>query len=124
MGVDTKMIGRVAAIALVGVAITFAALQMREPPAPPSDPATLVPAAAPTDPLVAEMRRCQAIGAEAASDRACIRAWAENRRRFLSPGARPIARLDPSAQSEPATGEDVPADPAGHQTAPSAEAGN
>ena len=53
-----------------------------------------------TDPLLIELRRCQSIGAAGASDSDCLRAWAENRRRFLAPGARPAARIaeDASAQ--------------------------
>lgn len=78
---DTKLFARVAAIALTAVAITLGLLQMREPQ--PPGPATIAEHVPPVDPLRAEMRRCQAIGVEAASDRDCLRAWAENRGRFL-----------------------------------------
>lgn len=90
---DTKLLARVAAIGFAAVAITLAVIQMREPASPPPDPATIDGYAAPVDPLREELRRCQSIGVDAASDRDCLRAWAENRRRFLAPGARPMERL-------------------------------
>ncbi|MBN9505359.1 MAG: putative entry exclusion protein TrbK-alt [Altererythrobacter sp.] len=90
---DTKLLARAAAIGLAAVAITVAIIQMREPDIPPPDPATIDAYAAPVDPLRQELRRCQSIGVEAANDRDCLRAWAENRRRFLAPGARPMERL-------------------------------
>ncbi len=39
------------------------------------------------DPLANELARCKALGAEAANDAACKAAWAQNRARFLAPGA-------------------------------------
>jgi conjugative transfer region protein TrbK len=39
------------------------------------------------DPLAAELARCKALGADAANDDACKRAWAKNRERFFAPGA-------------------------------------
>ena len=44
-----------------------------------------------SDPLVAEMRRCQLLGEPGAHDAGCLAAWAENRRRFLSLDRRPLA---------------------------------
>jgi conjugative transfer region protein TrbK len=99
--VDTKLFARVAAIGLAAVAITLAVIQMREPSTPPPDPLAIDTAAAPADPLRAELRRCQSIGVDAASDRNCLRAWAENRRRFLAPGARPRERLDAPEATRP-----------------------
>ncbi|MFA5965238.1 MAG: putative entry exclusion protein TrbK-alt [Sphingomonas sp.] len=46
-----------------------------------------------TDPLFGELRRCQLLGQAAAADTGCLRAWAENRRRFMAPGARPQAAV-------------------------------
>ena len=37
-----------------------------------------------TDPLAAELARCQSIGMAAQDDPACASAWAENRRRFFT----------------------------------------
>lgn len=42
----------------------------------------------PVDPLRAELLRCNGIGQAALDDSACRSAWAENRRRFFSPGER------------------------------------
>lgn len=44
-----------------------------------------------SDPLVAEMRRCQLLGEPGAHDAGCLAAWAENRRRFLALDRRPLA---------------------------------
>ena len=45
------------------------------------------------DPLRDELIRCQVLGEAGPRDPACLRAWAENRNRFLAPGARPTERL-------------------------------
>ena len=55
---------------------------------------------APVDPLLAEFRRCQALGDAGAHDAACLAAWAENRRRFLMFDRRPLA---PNPQVTPST---------------------
>ncbi len=44
--------------------------------------------ALPADPLRAELKRCGGLGEAALADPACRAAWAENRRRFFSPGER------------------------------------
>ena len=44
-----------------------------------------------TDPLSIEFARCLALGEAGARDDACLRAWADNRRRFLTPNAHPTA---------------------------------
>ena len=54
----------------------------------------------PTDPLVAEFTRCQALGQDGARDAGCLAAWAENRRRFLGLDRRPAA---PNPQAQPLT---------------------
>lgn len=114
--VDSKLLARVAAIAFAAVAITLAVIEMREPPATRPDAPAAAAQPDPVDPLRRELRRCQAIGAEAASDRGCLRAWAENRRRFLAPGARPMERRDPPGvdgkmDADTAAGEPVADDP-------------
>ena len=53
----------------------------------------------PVDPLAAEFARCQALGEAGANDTACLAAWAENRRRFLSPDHR-VLGLNPAAAPE------------------------
>lgn len=97
-----KLLARIGAIAFVAVAITLTAIQMRGAnKAVPEEAATPATATAvDADPLRDELIRCQSIGQAGASDTGCLEAWAENRRRFLAPGARPKARL-----SDPALGE-------------------
>lgn len=48
-----------------------------------------VPAQNTSDPARAELRRCQEIGEAAMQDDACLKAWAENRQRFMSPEPAP-----------------------------------
>ena len=91
-----------ACLVLAGVALACAPRVTAPAPAPTdprAEPAAVADISA-TDPLLIELRRCQSIGAAGASDPDCLRAWGENRRRFLAPGARPAARIadDTSAQ--------------------------
>src|SRR3546814_3630648 len=77
-------------------------------PEPASEvPAVVADPSATTGPLLIELRRCQSLGQVGASDPDCLRAWAENRRRFLAPGARPAARIADGAapRSEEHTSE-------------------
>ncbi|MES2174846.1 MAG: putative entry exclusion protein TrbK-alt [Pseudomonadota bacterium] len=90
---DGKMLARLGAVVFVAVAVTATAIEMtRKEEAPetwPSDRAAEEPA----DPLRDALIRCQALGEEGPRDPECRRAWAENRQRFLAPGARPAERL-------------------------------
>lgn len=98
---DTKLFARVGAIVFVAIAITMTAIEMsrgRQTPAEQPPPAEAVAAA--DDPLRVELRRCQLLGAAGGSDPDCLRAWAENRRRFLAPGARPAARIADGGTAE------------------------
>lgn len=80
---DTKTIARIGAAAFVGVVITMTALQMRAAPAPSPETEIVTLDEEGVDPLPAELRRCQSIGAAGANDAMCLRAWAENRSRFF-----------------------------------------
>jgi len=92
--VDTKLLARLGAIVFVAIAITMTAIEMARAPEPPrEEPPAIADISASTDPLLIELRRCQSLGQGGASDPDCLRAWAENRRRFLAPGARPAARI-------------------------------
>ena len=51
------------------------------------------------DPLQTELLRCNGMGQAALDDPACRAAWAENRRRFFSPGER--RSPTPSQESRP-----------------------
>ena len=92
---DGKMLARLGAIVFVAVAITATAIELirkgEEPAARPERPAGTSSA----DPLRDELRRCQRLGEAATRDPACLRAWADNRERFLAPGSSPA--VPPSA---------------------------
>lgn len=47
------------------------------------------PIAAASDPLRITLQRCQSLGDAALEDQSCLDVWAENRRRFLTPGLSP-----------------------------------
>jgi conjugative transfer region protein TrbK len=90
---DGKMLARLGAVVFVAVAITATAIEMsRKEEAPEAWPSGR-PAVTAADPLRDELIRCQALGEAGPRDPACLRAWAENRNRFLAPGARPAERL-------------------------------
>ena len=91
---DTKLLARIGAVIFIAIAITMTAIEMSRPAKPVREgPAAVADTSATADPLLIELRRCQSIGAAGASDPRCLRAWAENRRRFLAPGSRPAARI-------------------------------
>jgi conjugative transfer region protein TrbK len=98
--VEAKLFARIGAIIFVAIAITMTAIEMSRVPEPArEEPAgELEPAG--TDPLLAELRRCQALGAAGAEDRACLAAWAENRRRFFDGSARTTPPADQLASEE------------------------
>jgi conjugative transfer region protein TrbK len=89
MQVSGKTWARIAAVGLIALAVLVLALNLRRgrlAQAPLSPPSPTV--AVSTDPLVGELFRCQALGQAGASDPDCLRTWAENRRRFLTPSPR------------------------------------
>ena len=90
---DSKLLARIGAIIFVAIAITMTAIEMARAPLPVREAPVSVAETTATDPLLIELRRCQSLGQAGASDPDCLRAWAENRRRFLAPGARPAARI-------------------------------
>ncbi len=91
---DIKLLARIGAVAFIAIVLIVTAIQMREPRMVPElVERTLTVAAPAADPLADELVHCQSIGQAGASDAGCLAAWAENRRRFLTPGARPQARL-------------------------------
>ena len=99
---DSKLLARIGAIVFVAIAITMTAIEMSRPPEPAREaPATVAETPA-TDPLLIELRRCQSLGPAGASDPDCLRAWAENRRRFLGIETGPTARR-PDASVMPTT---------------------
>ncbi|MFC5396792.1 putative entry exclusion protein TrbK-alt [Bosea vestrisii] len=116
---DGKTLARVGAIVFVAVAITATAIEMNR-----KDVSTDVlatpgrPVTAP-DPLASELLRCSEIGEAGTRDPNCLKAWAENRRRFLgrpapvsSPSPVAPATLFPSApgSADPIHKDRAPAD--------------
>lgn len=90
---DPKTLARIGAIAFVAVAITATVIELTRKE---ERPEAAMPRPAQTgaaDPLRDELFRCQGLGEAGPRDPACLRAWAESRRRFLTPGTtRPQAR--------------------------------
>jgi conjugative transfer region protein TrbK len=82
---DPKIIARAAAAILLAGTVLACAVEVARlgRDSGPSTSATDIH----VDPLAAELARCKALGAEAANDDACKRAWAKSRERFFAPGA-------------------------------------
>lgn len=96
----TKLFARIGAVAFVAIALTITALQLHEERKPePTEAVTVVEPDG--DPLPEMLRLCSELGQLAETTNECRRAWAENRRRFLAPGARPMERFP---QASPMTG--------------------
>ena len=85
---DGKVLARLAAVIIIAVAITAAAVHLASDDAPagpsPSPSVTEAPRA---DHLRVVLQRCRELGEAATHDPECLAAWDENRRRFLSPTA-------------------------------------
>ncbi len=83
---DSRTLARIGAVAFVAIAITATIIELtrkgERPEIMPPRPAQ----ARAVDPLRAELLRCQSLGEAGPRDPACLRAWAESRRRFLTPG--------------------------------------
>jgi len=109
---DGKTLARIGAVAFVALAITATAIELSrkddrsEPSAPSPQPVSG------RNPLDTELTRCSSLGESGARDPVCLKAWAENRRRFLgqdrasSISAVPIASM---ATDSPAPKESAPA---------------
>lgn len=93
---DGKTLARIGAVIFVPVAITATVVEMNRPA---DQSAGVVVRDLPPmtrDPLDAELSRCSGIGDAGGRDQACLKAWANNRRRFLGQPA-------PAASSAPPT---------------------
>lgn len=80
---DGKTLARVGAIVFVAVAITATAIEMNRKDVSTDVLATQGPPITARDPLASELLRCSKIGEVGTRDPDCLKAWAENRRRFL-----------------------------------------
>ncbi|KAB2681029.1 putative entry exclusion protein TrbK-alt [Brucella pseudintermedia] len=87
---DGKVLARLGAVVFVAIAITAAVIEMTRKEEPVDDFSTRI-IEPPYDPLRAGQRRCQQLGATAATDAECLRVWAETRDRFLRPSPAPVS---------------------------------
>lgn len=79
---DGKMLARLAAIVFVAIAITASLIEMsRKDEALPMVSAPVVPLS--SDPMRADLRRCQQMGRTALDDEGCLAIWQQTRDRFL-----------------------------------------
>ncbi|USQ71703.1 putative entry exclusion protein TrbK-alt [Roseomonas mucosa] len=110
---DGKVLARLGAVVFVAVAVTATAIELSRDEEPTESWASSRPSTVPSDPLRDELFRCQALGEAGPRDPACLRAWTENRNRFLAPGPRPAERPPEAAPApHPQADADVPAQPA------------
>lgn len=100
---DSKTLARIGAVVFVAVAITATVIEINRPADQRSNEA-MASGLSPTtrDPLDAELARCGAIGEAGARDPSCLKAWADNRRRFLGQPA-PATSSAPAASNPPTT---------------------
>ena len=98
---DLKIAARMIAVFAIGAAMIAAVAALREGGSEDNAPATRLrdpggePAAVPFG--NAELVRCRDLGMAAADDAACMRAWAEHRRRFFET-REPRRPADPSPE--------------------------
>ena len=110
---EGKTLAQMGAVAFVAIAMTATVLKVtRVEDAPVTS--SLRPAVPAThDLLRAELIRCQGVGEAGTRDATCLAAWAESRRRFLTPGtsqAKPAnATVVPKNSTEPVLEETAPA---------------
>ncbi|NDV89241.1 putative entry exclusion protein TrbK-alt [Aurantimonas aggregata] len=122
---DGKLLARIGAIVFVAVAITATAIEMTrkeaEPVAPVLRPAVI---AVTSDPLRDQLIGCARMGEAGTRDATCLRAWAENRARFLAPGKQSIEPLPGSPlapQTDPLPTPPIADDPIHKEMAPALE---
>jgi conjugative transfer region protein TrbK len=82
---DGKTLARIGAVVFVAVAITATAIEMNRHEVAPNNVATQARPFTERNPLDTELARCSGIGEAGARDPSCLKAWADNRRRFLGP---------------------------------------
>ncbi len=82
---DMKMLARLGAVAFGAVAILATVIELGREENEPSLQSNAPDTAA--DSLRGELFRCQLLGEAGIRDTACLRAWAESRRRFIAPAA-------------------------------------
>lgn len=94
---DGKTLARLAAVIFVAVAVIATAIDMNRRDVS-QNTSTPRPSSTPRpDPLDAELARCSGIGEAGSRDPACLKAWVENRRRFLGQPASSAPGPQPSS---------------------------
>lgn len=118
---DGKLLARVGAVVFVALAITATVSQLSRKDELPLYRSVAATTETGKDSLKIELRRCQELGEDGTRDPACLRAWADNRDRFLKPSQtlqpQPAPQapgphgqpLNPPAAREPAVNETAPA---------------
>ncbi|MFC0305694.1 putative entry exclusion protein TrbK-alt [Rhizorhabdus histidinilytica] len=86
---DGKTLARLGAVVFVAVAVTATAIEMTRKDDPQNSPPAQARSVTERDPLDAELARCSGMGEAGPRDPSCLRAWDENRRRFLGHSAPP-----------------------------------
>jgi conjugative transfer region protein TrbK len=99
---DPKILVRTAAVIMLAATVLACAVELAQRDLTSQTSAPMTDDK--MDPLAGELAPCKALGAEAVHDVACNAAWAQNRARFLAPGA---PYQDRSVDLFPAT-PDVP----------------
>ena len=94
---DGKTLARIGAVVFVALAVTATAIDMNRSDTGPETAAKKPPSIVRHDPLDEQLARCALAGEAGASDPQCLKAWADNRRRFL--GATPA--LDQFSSDRP-----------------------
>jgi conjugative transfer region protein TrbK len=82
--VDPRRLFRVVVAGLLRLTLFGAAIALHDD-RDSAEPVRVMPAVIPADPLAAELARCRKLGAEAANNTTCEKAWAENRARYFAP---------------------------------------
>jgi conjugative transfer region protein TrbK len=80
---NAKTLARIGAVAFVALAFVATAIEVNRPVDRTEDQTAQRPPLVTRDPLDAELTRCSGLGEAGSRDPTCLKAWAENRRRFL-----------------------------------------
>lgn len=94
---DGKTLARIGAVVFVALAVTATAIDMNRSDAGPETAREKPPSIVRHDPLDDQLARCALAGEAGASDPQCLKAWADNRRRFLGTAPAP----DPYSTDRP-----------------------
>ncbi|MER9026120.1 putative entry exclusion protein TrbK-alt [Mesorhizobium sp. M0815] len=89
---DGKMLARLGAVGFVGIVIAATAIELSGQEDGSATPSIGASEAVGADPLRGDLIRCQELGEAGIRDPKCLRAWAENRHRFLAPAPPAIDR--------------------------------